>query len=90
MGGPDRDELAHAFRVQFATPKQFEYLVCGQRRIFAHREDYLPIGGLHWEADSHSVLAQLPYGFHNVVCSLDVTAHDKLRADIIAETEESV
>ena len=51
---------------------------------------YLPIGSLHRETHSHSVLAQLPYGFHNVVCSLGVAAHDKLRADIIAETEESV
>jgi len=44
--------------VQFATFEKFEQLVCGQRKI-AHREDYLPIGGLHWETHSESMLPQL-------------------------------
>jgi len=44
--------------VQFATFKEFEYLVCGQRKISAHREDYLSIGGLHRETHNHSMLPQ--------------------------------
>jgi len=44
--------------VQFTTFKKFEYLVYGQRKIFAHWEDYLPIGGLHRETHSHSMLPQ--------------------------------
>jgi hypothetical protein len=77
--------------VQIATFEKFEYLVCGQRKIIAHREDYLPIGGLHRETHGHSVLPQLLDGPHNILCSLCKTAHDKLsRNDIIAKTDEPV
>jgi hypothetical protein len=44
--------------VQFATFEKPEYLVCGQREIFAHSEDYLPIGGLHRKTHSQSMLPQ--------------------------------
>jgi len=44
--------------VQFATFEKFKYLVCGQCGIFADWEDYLPIGGLHRETHSHSMLPQ--------------------------------
>jgi hypothetical protein len=52
------DRSAHAFSVQFATVEKFEYLVCGQSKILAHCEDYLPICGLHRETHSHSMLPQ--------------------------------
>jgi hypothetical protein len=64
--------------VQFTTFEKFEYLVCSQRRIFAYWENYLPIGGLHWETHSHSMLAQQVDSPHNVACSLCEIAHDKL------------
>jgi hypothetical protein len=44
--------------VQFAPFEKFEYLVCGQRKIFAHWEDYLSVGGLHRESHSHPMLPQ--------------------------------
>ena len=52
--------------MQFATFEKFEYLVCGQRKIFAHCEDYLPIGGLHGETDSYPMLPQEVDGLHDV------------------------
>jgi hypothetical protein len=85
-----RDRSAHAFSVQFATLKKFEHLVGSQREVLAHCEDYLAIGGLHRETHSHSVLPQELDSSHNVVCSLCETAHNKLRADIIAESDEPV
>jgi len=81
MGGPDRNELAYTFNVQFATSKEFKYLVCGQSEVIAHREDYLPIGSLHRETHSHPMLPQKLDSPHNIVCSICKTAHDKLRND---------
>jgi hypothetical protein len=52
------DRSAHAINVQLATFEKFEYLVCGQRKIFVHRKDYLAIGGLHRESHSHPMLPQ--------------------------------
>jgi len=43
--------------MQFIAFEKFENLICGQR-IFAHREDYLPIRRLHRETHSHSILPQ--------------------------------
>ncbi len=63
--------------MQFATFEKFEYLVCGQRKIFAHWKDYLPIGGLHRKTHSHSMLPQEVDSPHNIVCSLCGIAHDK-------------
>jgi hypothetical protein len=68
---------AHALRVQFAPFEKSENLVCGQRKISAHREDYLSIGGLHRETHSHSMLTQQVDGSRNIVCSRWVIAHDK-------------
>ena len=81
---------AYAVSVQFATFEKVEYLVCGQCKIFAHCEDYVPIGGLHRETHSYSVLPQYVNGLYNIVCSVCETVHDKFRNDIIAETKELV
>ena len=64
--------------MQFATFEKFEYLVRGQRKIFVHCEDYLPIGGLHGETHSHSMLPQKVDSLHDIVCSLCVIGHDRL------------
>jgi len=64
--------------VQLSTSEKFEYLIRGERKIFANREDYFPIGGLHWETDSHSMLAQLVDGLHDVVGSLCEIGHNEL------------
>ena len=72
------DGFAHAFRVQFATFEKFQYLIRGERKIFANREDDFPIGGLHWETDRHSMLAQLVDGLHDVVGSLCEIGHSEL------------
>src|SRR5438034_11478197 len=53
--------------------------------MLAHREDCFPIGGLHWEIHSYSMLPQQVDRPCNIFCSLFVIAHDKLcGADIIA------
>src|SRR5690349_20176222 len=53
--------------------------------MLAHREDYLPIGGLHWEIHSYSMLPQQVDCPCNIFCSLFVIAQDELcGADIIA------
>jgi hypothetical protein len=64
--------------VQFATFEKFQYLIRGERKIFANREDDFPIGGLHWETDSHSMLAQLVDGLHDVLGSLCEIGHSEL------------
>lgn len=71
------DQFAHAFTVQFVAFEKPEYLVCGQRKIFTHCEDYLPMGGLHRETHSHSVLPEQVDSPRNFVCSLCICAHGR-------------
>src|ERR1700745_3933538 len=71
------DQFAHAFTVQFVAFEKPEYLVCGQREIFAHCEDYLPMGGLHRETHSHSMLPAQVDSPRNFVCSLCICAHGR-------------
>ena len=61
--------------MQLAAFKKVEYLLCGQREILAHGEDYLPIGGLQGETHSHPMPPQQVDSPHNVVCSLRVIIH---------------
>src|SRR6476646_10775846 len=59
------DGFADAFGMEFAAFEKIEYLVCRQR-IFADREDYLAVGGLHGETDSYPTLPQDVDGHHDV------------------------
>ena len=69
------DQFAHSFSVQFVPFEKPEYLVCGERKIFVHCEDYLSMGGLHRETHSHSMLPEQVDSPRNFVCSLCKCAH---------------
>ena len=55
--------------------EKFKHLICGDRKILAHCEDNLPIGGLHWKTHNNALFPQYADSLRNILGPLGVIYH---------------